>query len=292
MSLSNRRLWVTEFIQEHALSQRSACDLMVMSRSQYVYESQKQEDVMLVKALISIKAKHSYYGVPRVLNRLRRQGFEVNGKRVYRLMRSLNLLSKKKKKAKRPFVPPKEDFPVAFHVGEVWSMDFVTDWFANGNPFRCFTIVDVLSREVPGIFASKSMSGFLPVDFLEQLRLSGKVPRHIILDNGPEFANNVLIEWCSKNAVSLHFIDPGKPVQNAYIESFNGKFREEFLNQNSFTSIADVRTKLESWIRYYNEDRPHSSLDYLTPKEFAASQNAMLGRVTASQKNLVVLKTG
>lgn len=263
-----------------------------MSRSQYLYETQKKEDTDLVKALVGIKEKHPYFGVPRVLHKLRRQGFEVNGKRVYRLMKTLNLTVKKKKKLKRPFVVPSRDFPVALHVGEVWSMDFVTGWFENGNPFRCLTIVDILSREVPGIFASKSMGGFTPVDFLEKLRLSGKLPKHIILDNGPEFANNVLIEWCSKNAVSLHFIDPGKPVQNAFIESFNGKFREEFLSQQSFPNIVEVRSKLEAWITYYNTDRPHSSLDYLTPKEFAASEHSMLVTPLASQKNLLVLKTG
>ena len=132
------------------------------------------------------------------------------------------------------------------------------------------------------------MSGFLPIDFLDLLRRETNLPKHIILDNGTEFANDIFVNWCARNKINLHFIDPGKPVQNAYIESFNGKFRQEFLSANEFTTIAEVRRKLKSWIHYYNNERPHSSLDYLTPKEFAVTQTNVLDQ----KNNLLVLKTG
>lgn len=247
---------------------------MSMSRSQLNYQSQKKEDGELVKEILKIKEKHRYYGAPRVLNHLRRKGFVVNGKRVRRLLKVLNLLVSRKQRTKKIYIVPSDKKPISNLIGEVWSMDFVTHRLIDGSSFRCFTIVDNLSREVPGILARKSMEGFAPVDFLEKLRLEGKLPKHIILDNGSEFTSLPFVNWCKKNSVSLHFIDRGKPVQNAYIESFNGKFRIEFLNEHQFSSVKDVQRKLDGWLQYYNHERPHRSLDYLTPKEFEAQQRA------------------
>lgn len=277
-----------ELMQEHALSKRRACDLASLSRSQFDYESKKTEDPVLVKAILKLKKKRSFYGVNRVTAHLRRKGFIVNRKRVRRLLKTLNLLVKRKTKPKKTFVPVSQNKPEALVPNDVWSIDFVTDRLHDGSSFRCFTIVDTLTREVPGIFAAKSMAGFKVVDYLEQLKQTMSFPRHIILDNGPEFANYEFVRWCERNGVNLHFIDPGKPVQNAYIESFNGKFRQEFLQQNRFRTIADVRRGLVEWLKYYNEERPHSSLDGLTPKEFADQEMGVLG----TKINLPVLKTG
>ena len=286
--MCERRQLAREFVDENQLSQRRACELVSMSRSQFSYVSQKKEDQEIVKAILAIKRKHPYYGIPRVLASLRRQGLIVNGKRVYRILTVLNLLVKRRRKLKKLFLPPRGKMPESTRIGEVWSMDFVFDRLQDGSPYRCFTIIDNLSRQVPGIHVSKSMAGFLPVDFLETLKNTVSLPKHIILDNGPEFANREFVSWCEKNSVSLHFIDPGKPVQNAFIESFNGKFREEFIAQEKFSTIPQLRVKLETWIKYYNEERPHSSLDYLTPKEFANQTTSVLDR----KNNLLVLKTG
>ena len=283
-----RRKLAYSLITETGLSQRQACDLVSLSRSQYNYQSQKKEDPKVIKEIIKIKERYPSYGVPRVLATLRRQGLIVNGKRVYRLMKSLRLQAIVKPKRKHFFRVRNQDAPIASKIGSVWSMDFVLDKLADGTAFRCLTIVDNLSREVPGIYVSKSMSGFSPVDYLESLKHKAVLPEWFILDNGPEFANHVLAGWCKRNDVKIHFIDPGQPVQNAYIESFNGKFREEFLNPNKFTSLGHVRSKLRTWINYYNTERPHSSLDYMTPKEFADNMKAVL----AKNNNLLVLKTG
>ena len=245
-----------------------------MSRSQLNYQSRKREDLILVKALLKIKEKHNYYGRPRVLSSLRRMGFVVSSKKVRRLLTTLNLLVPRKKHVRKLKLVPSDKKPLADNIGKVWSMDFVFDRLKDGTPFRCFTIIDNFSREVPGIFVSRSMAGFSPINFLERVKEQRALPKHFILDNGVEFKNAPFISWCKKNEISLHFIDPGRPVQNAYIESFNGKFRQEFLSQHSFKKLADVRTKLDEWINYYNVERPHSSLDYLTPKEFVEQQRA------------------
>ncbi len=276
------------FTERNSLSLRRACDLCCMSRSQYSYLSQKKEDPEIIKALLEIKEKHPYYGTPRVLAVLRRHGFTVNGKRVWRLLKTLRLCVPRKIKRKHIFIAPTKEIPDAIGVGSVWSIDFVFDRLKCGTPFRCFTVIDNYSRQVPDILISKSMAGFLPVDFLEELKGRFKLPSSIILDNGVEFVNEVFVQWCNDNKISLHFIDPGKPVQNAYVESFNGKFRKEFLEQNKFKTISEAKLALESWLIYYNEQRPHSSLDYLTPKEFAEQELGVLDK----KNNLLVLKTG
>lgn len=261
---------------------------MGMSRSQLNYVSQKNEDPNLIRAILISKDKYPDFGLPRIHVKLRRDGFLVNGKKVYRLLKQLNLTISTKRKRKKLFIFPSRGIPDAIQTDDVWAMDFVQDRLVSGEKFRCFTIVDHHSRQAPGIHASKSVAGFLPVEFLEQLRLHGRSPKHIVVDNGPEFANQIFISWCETNRISVHFIDPGKPVQNAYVESFNGKFRTEFLKREKFKTIGTVRAGLESWIKYYNEDRPHSSLDYLTPKEFADQER----RVLAPKINLLVPNLG
>lgn len=275
-------------MREEQLSERRACELVSMSRSQLNYVSRKQEEPALVRSILSIKDQHPYYGVPRVHAMLRRRGFAVNGKKIYRLMKALQLTVGRKVKKKKRYVSPSRKMPAALGVGDVWAMDFVFERLANGTSVRCFTIIDTLSRQVPGIHVAESMSGFAVVDYLERLSETQRMPKHFVLDNGSEFTNQPFFDWCAKHEISIHLIDPGKPVQNAYIESFNGKFRTEFLCQRKYSSVSQMRSKLTEWITHYNEERPHSSLDYLTPKEFADQE----ARVLDPQKNLPVLKTG
>ncbi len=270
------------------MSERRACALVGMSRSQFKYKGCKKEDAQVIKEILMIKEKHSYYGLPRVLALLRNKGFVVNGKKVYRILKIMNLLVQKKRAMKKLFITQAKSVPDATRVGDTWAMDFVFDRLTNAEPFRCLTIVDHYTREIPGIFASQSMAGFSPVEYLDKLKETVKLPKHIIVDNGPEFANMVFVDWCKRHEIELHFIDPGKPVQNAYVESFNGKFRNEFLSQHKFSSIREVQKRLEIWIKHYNEERPHSSLDYLTPKEFAHQEKAVLQK----KNNLLALKTG
>lgn len=259
-----------------------------MSRSQFDYVSQKVEDPELIRAILEIKDEHPYYGTPRVLAKLRREGHMVNGKKIARLLIDLNLTVPRKKQTQPTYLPPRSALPDATHPDQIWAIDFVHDYLKNGESFRCLTAIDIFSREVPNIFASKSMAGYLPVNFLESLKASRKLPEHLIVDNGPEFVSQPFVEWCEKNNITLHFIDPGKPVQNAYIESFNGKFRQEFLSRNKFDSISALQNNIRNWTKFYNEERPHSSLDYMTPKEFALEQKGVL----TPKINSPVLKTG
>ena len=159
---------------------------------------------------------------------------------------------------------------------QYWSMDFVSDQFVHGGRFRGLTIVDIYSRESPVIEVARSMPAVRVVQVLERLKEDRGLPEAIVLDNGPEMISLALDQWACENGVKLHFIDPGKPTQNAFIESFNGTFRDECLNMHWFYNLDDARRKIESWRKEYNEEHPHSSLDYLTPKEFAEKWEQML----------------
>lgn len=245
---------------------------MDLSRSYFEYQHNKKEDGDVVAEILEIKDKHRRFGVPRVTVKLRRKGFVVNEKRVYRLLKALNFLVPRKKLKHKIQTPCAEKFAAASKPNQVWAMDFISDRTVSGSTFRCLTIVDTYSRFSPNIHVSSSMSDFCVVKVLNSLKESSALPSAIILDNGPEFANHRMIAWARHNGINLNFIDPGKPVQNAYIESFNGRFRDECLNEHKFTSTAHARAVATEWIDHYNNDRPHSSLDYLTPKEFASQE--------------------
>jgi putative transposase len=271
---------VREWIETHKLSERRACRLAGMSRSAFNYQSAKKEDAEVVSQIMKIKdqPRKRKYGVPRVTEELRRRGLNVNHKRVRRIMKTLDLLVKRKRKTNRLKIEPLRKTQAAKRPNEVWAVDFITGWLRSGQPFRCLTVVDIFSRLSPSITVSVSMKDHLAVKVLQKLALSGCKPDAIIMDNGPEFNNLRMQSWSEINNVSLHFIDPGQPVQNTYIESFNGRLRDECLNEMQFSNLDQARTGIENWRRHYNEDRPHSSLDYLTPKEFAAQQEIMLAK--------------
>jgi len=155
-------------------------------------------------------------------------------------------------------------------VNERWSMDFVSDGLSNGRRFRTLNIIDDFSRECPVIEVDTSLPGTRVVRILERLAETRGLPQAIVVDNGPELISKALDEWAYRNRVRLHFIEPGKPVQNAFVESFNGKFRDECLNEHWFTSLADAQQIIEAWRIDYNTKRPHSALAYATPEEFAS----------------------
>ena len=276
----------------HALSERRACRLISMSRSQFKYTSIKREDPLVIAAMLEIKDDQKAYGVPRLTAMLRRRGFIVNHKRVYRMAKSLGLLVPKRKSRPKLSIVGDGSRVEAIKPNHVWAMDFVSETLANGTKFRCFTVVDTFSRIAPVLHTSLSMSDFLPVRVLEGLKNSTTLPEVIVLDNGPEFKNHAMLEWSRQNNVRLHFIDPGTPTQNAFIESFNAKFRDECLNQHRFKTISEAQIKIAQWLRIYNFERPHSSLDYLTPKEFAELEDLKLSSENKLQKDLVDLKTG
>jgi putative transposase len=197
---------------------------------------------------------------------LRREGWEVNHKRVYRLYCEEDLAVRTRKRRKRPshmrlVMPPAEG------PNERWSMDFITDRLENGRQFRVLTVVDHFSRECPLLEAAMSMSGKAVAKALERLSFDHPLPKVITVDNGSEFFSQAMDSWAYRRGVQLEFIRPGRPVENTFIESFNGRLRDECLNDNLFFSIDDARRKLEAWRTDYNTVRPHSSLGDRSPRE-------------------------
>lgn len=209
------------------------------------------------------------YGYRRIYVLLRREGWKVNHKRVERLYRleGLNLRIQGKKKRIRTLQRP--DAPKATRLNESWSMDFVSDALYNGRRFRALTIVDNFSRECLAIEADRGIRGEQVVAVLDRLKYNRGLPDVIRVDNGSEFISKAMDRWAYENGVKLGFSRPGKPVDNAFIESFNGSFRDECLNVNWFMSLADAREKVEEWRNDYNGFRPHTSLGDLTPEEYA-----------------------
>lgn len=212
---------------------------------------------------------HVKYGYQRIHILLLREGINVNHKRVYRLycLEGLNL---RRKTSKKRISLPRIEVLNASRTNELWAMDFVSDQFYNGKRFRTLNIIDVYSRECLAIHAAQSIKGHDVVNILSGLKFTRGVPESIKVDNGPEFISKTLNLWCYNERVKLQFSRPGKPTDNAHIESFNGSFRNECLQLQWFLSLEDAREKIENWRNNYNDFRPHSSLGYQTPLEFVA----------------------
>ena len=217
--------------------------------------------------LRELAAQRRRFGSPRLHVLLKREGLVVNHKRTERIYREEGLALRRKRRSKgaagaRVIIPAPE------RPNQKWSMDFVTDSVVTGRRFRALAIVDDYSRECPAIEVDTSLGGARVVGVLDRLAEMRGLPEVITVDNGPEFAGKVLDEWAYRKGVKLSFIRPGKPVENAFAESFNSRLRDECLNDNWFLSIRHARQVIEAWRRDYNTVRPHSSLGGLAPQEF------------------------
>jgi len=211
------------------------------------------------------------YGYRRIHVVLRREGWDVNHKRVHRLYRLEGLQVRRRKRRRVQQAERAARIP-AGRPNETWSMDFVADQLVNGRKVRCLTVVDDFTRECLATVLDTSLTGGRVARELDAvIAKRGARPRSITLDNGPEFTGRVLDAWAYSRGIRLQFTRPGRPVENAYIESFNGKFRDECLNEHWFTSLGEARILIEAWRREYNHQRPHSSLGNATPNEFAAA---------------------
>jgi putative transposase len=255
-----------------ALSERRACKAIGVSRTCIRYRSVRKEPTALIAKLRELATERPRFGYRGLYRLLRRRGHKVNHKRVYRLYKREGLhirVRRRKRFAASPRVEPaKPTRPL-----QCWSMDFVSDHLVNGRRFRILTIVDQFSRRCPGALVETSIPGARVASFLDELAaLSGGYPAMICVDNGPEFISNALDQWATERGVKLHFSRPGKPVDNAFVEAFNGRLRDECLNANWFNSIPDARRLIESWVKDYNEERPHSALGGLTPIEYERKQ--------------------
>lgn len=269
VTASKRRIAVTEARVTARISERRACRFTGFAISSQRYRTRRPSHEKLRVRLKELAELRPRWGYRRLFVLLKREGCTRNRKLVQRLYREEGLAVRKRRRRKIAAV---RRVAVAGPVraNELWSMDFVRDTLSSGRVFRGFTIVDDFTRECPAIEVDHSLPGERVASALDRLAVERGLPKAIICDNGPEFIGQAVDFWAYRNGVSLSFIDPGKPVQNAYVESFNGKFRDECLNENYFTSLVDAQTTIEAWRRDYNEVRPHSSLGDLTPAEFAS----------------------
>jgi putative transposase len=266
-----RRAAVAVLMTERDFGVTRACGLIGMSRSLYRYRSRRPDSAPLRARIEEIAAVKRGYRYRRVYLRLRREGWEVNRKRVYRLYREAGLAVRRRKR-KRIGVFERKPLPKPTAANVSWSMDFVADGLIGGRRLRCLTIVDDCTRECLAIEVDTSLPGLRVQAVLDRLADTRGLPQSITVDNGPEFDGKVLDQWAYRSGVQLSFIRPGKPNENAYIESFNGKFRDECLNEHWFISLAHARSIIEAWRIEYNTERPHSSLGNRTPHEFAAGK--------------------
>ena len=266
-----KRAAVTALMTERDFGVTRACGLIGISRSLYRYRSRRPDSALLRARIEEIAAVKRRYGYRRVYLRLRREGWEVNRKRVYRLYREAGLAVRRRKR-KRIGVFERKPLPKPTAANVSWSMDFVADGLIGGRRLRCLTIVDDCTRECLAIEVDTSLPGLRVQAVLDRLADIRGLPQSITVDNGPEFDGKVLDQWAYRTGVQLSFIRPGKPNENAYIESFNGKFRDECLNEHWFISLAHARNIIEAWRIEYNTERPHSSLANRTPHEFATDR--------------------
>jgi putative transposase len=253
--------------QQHQVSQRHACRVIPISRKAVRYvPTRPQQDAPLVARLKTLGEQYPRYGYLMLHSLLRAEGVVVNRKRTYRLYTGLGMQvrTKRRKKLVRPRIP----MAIPSKPNERWSMDFVSDQLSNGRRIRVLNIVDDYSRVCVGQLVDVSISGARVARFLDQLGELRGLPRTLVMDNGPEFTSKALFFWSRKTGVKLHFIQPGKPTQNAFVESFNGKFRDGCLNQHWFRDLDDARYIIEGWRKHYNAERPHSSLGYVPPAVF------------------------
>lgn len=254
---------------EHGLSERRSCRLVGLSRMAARRGGRRHEDGRLRERLVTLAGERRRFGYRRLHVLLRREGWAVNRKRIERLYREERLKLRRRTKKRVPREPRSGAWcPVM--ANQRWSLDFMEDALASGRKFRTANLKDDCTRECPAIVVDFSLPAERVVTMLDGVGAARGFPEIVVVDNGPELRGRALEAWAWDRGVKLFFIDPGKPVQNAYIESFNGRFRDECLDLHWFTTIAEARRIIEAWRLDYNEQRPHSSLGYLTPVEFAA----------------------
>lgn len=252
------------------VSERRACRVIGYRRSSYRYRSRRPEQAPLRRRIREIAAVRVRYGYRRIHTLLRRKGWRINHKRVYRLYRLDGLSLRLKTRKKRVSVPRAVLAPPQA-PNEQWSMDFMSDRLYDGRRFRLLTLVDTMSRESPAIEVDRSLSGARVVTLLDRLASGWGLPSVIQVDNGPEFSARALDDWAHRHGVKLAFSRPGTPTDNPYIEAFNGRMRAECLDQHWFASLEEARQIVEAWRIDYNHVRPHTALGNQTPAAYKAA---------------------
>lgn len=264
-----RREAATHLQASHGMSERRACRVIGADRTSIRYRSQRDDDGELREKLCDLARQRRRFGYRRLHILLRREGILINRKKTQRLYREEGLTVRRRKGRKRAVgtrTPP----PVLALPNQRWSLDFVHDQLVTGRRFRVLNIVDDVTRECIAAIPDTSISGRRVVRELTRLIAMRGKPGMIVSDNGTELTSNAVLAWCGEARIEWHYTAPGKPTQNAFVESFNGRMRDELLNETLFMSIGHAREKIAAWIDDYNAVRPHSSLGYATPAAFAA----------------------
>lgn len=264
----DRRSLADHMITEHMVSRRQACKATGLQRSTVQYQHKPKSDGVVIDALNEMISLRPSIGFWQSYHRIRNRGIIWNHKKVYRVYTALQLNIRRRTKKRLP-CRVKQALYQPKSINEVWSIDFMNDTLWDGRRFRLLNIVDDYNREVLHIETDLSLPTVRVIRVLEYLREFRGLPKMIRVDNGPEFISHKLDQWCKTNNITLVFIQPGKPMQNAYVERFNGNIRRELLNAYVFTSLDEVRNKTEEWMTDYNTQRPHKALGYKAPKVFA-----------------------
>ena len=262
------------------LRERRALAVVRMSAAALRYTPQPDRDTELRDRIVALAHRHRRYGAGMIYLKLRQAGQVVNHKRVDRLYAEARLQVKRRRRKKVP-VQDRQPLLRPQHRNEVWSADFVFDRTAEGRVLKCLTIVDDATTEAVAIVPARALGGRPVTRVLEQLAASRGLPQVLRTDNGPEFCGRALLTWAHERGLTLRLIEPGKPTQNAYVESFNGRFRDECLNEHWFTSLAHAQAVIETWRQEYNEERPKKGLGGLTPAAYGRQLVKETGTVTA-----------
>ena len=268
MTTRQRRQAVTQLLAAYVVSVRRACALVQLSRSRWHYRSRRPPDTALRERLKELAGLRPRWGYQRLHVLLRREGHVVNHKKVLRLYREEGLAVARRRRRIKRVASVRVPLPAPRRRTERWSMDFVSDALADGRGFRCFTLVDDLTHECVALEVGHSLPALRVIQVLERVAALHGLPQSIVCDNGPEFAGRALDVWAHEHGVVLQFIRPGKPVENAFVESFNGKFRDECLSVHWFRDLRDAQRIIDDWRHDYNTVRPHQNLGRLTPAEF------------------------
>ena len=256
-------------IEQFQLSERRACRLVGLSRDSFRNPPMASEQTQTLRCrIVDIAHQRRRFGYRRVHDLLRRDFPGVNHKRVYRLYREANLAVRKRKKSKRP-LHERVPLQLAKAVNEVWSMDFVSDSLSNGRRLKYLTVADDFSHECVDIAVDFGISGEYVTRLLDRAAVFRGYPDMVRTDNGPEFTSRMFMAWAQTHGIRHILIQPGRPMQNGYIESFNGKFRDEHLNESWFETLQQARNAASIWKQDYNQVRPHSSVGRIPPAEFA-----------------------
>lgn len=257
---------------EHGLSIRQSCEALGISRTAYYYKPDRSREEVIIAALLSVAEKYPKYGFKKLFIKLRQAGHGWNHKCIHRIYCMLKLNLRRKGKKRLPTRNP-QALCVPEQINQTWSADFMSDALMCGRKFRTFNVVDDFNREALAIEIDFSLPAQRVIRVLDNIALIRGYPMKIRLDNGPEFISLALAEWAEHHEVILEFIEPGKPTQNSFIERFNRTYREEVLDFYLFKNIKEVNEITKNWIQEYNEERPHESLENMSPTQYKLVKN-------------------